>query len=497
MRRFALLLTLFALLAPAVASAHPLGNFTINQFSRIEPSGDRIYVKYVLDLAEIPTFQARGEVEQKGQEGYARDLAAQIRRGLVLTVDGRALPLRELGHAIAFPDGAGGLKTTRLEIVLEAGPLPDGAPVRLDYRDGNFENRIGWKEIVISPSAGAEVASASAASETISDELRVYPQDLLQSPLDVRAVTASVTPGQAAGPPPALSSEESDSPVRVGSRSEGGFASLIDKDDLGIGVIVVSLFVAMFWGAVHALSPGHGKAIVAAYLVGTRGTARQAFYLGAIVTITHTIGVFALGLLTLALSEFIVPDRLYPWLNLVAAILVVGVGVTVLRLRLLDWLRGKRGDAHDHSRGHSHGHEHPHPHAHDHGPEHGHSHDHDNEHEHHGHHHHRVPEPGIGWRGLLGVGISGGLLPCPSALVVLLAAISLHRVGYGLVLILAFSLGLAATISGIGLLAIGAKRVFARASFEGPLVRALPAVSALVILAFGIAMTVRAVPGLT
>jgi ABC-type nickel/cobalt efflux system permease component RcnA len=103
----------------------------------------------------------------------------------------------------------------------------------------------------------------------------------------------------------------------------------------------------------------------------------------------------------------------------------------------------------------------------------------------------------MGRRGLLGIGISGGLLPCPSALVVLLAAISLHRVGYGLVLILAFSLGLAATITGIGLLAVGAKRAFARASFQGPLVRLLPALSALVILAFGIAMTVRALPRLT
>jgi ABC-type nickel/cobalt efflux system permease component RcnA len=345
--------------------------------------------------------------------------------------------------------------------------------------------------------------------ESVSDELRAYPEDLLQSPLDLRAASARVELGVAPGPPPTLSAAEAESPVHVASKSGGGFAALISKENLSIGVILVSLLVAMFWGAVHALSPGHGKAIVAAYLVGTRGTARQAVYLGAIVTITHTIGVFALGLVTLALSELIVPDRLYPWLNLAAAILVVGVGASVLRLRLHDWRRGRQrarsadgGDPHSHDHQHHHDHAHGHDRSHgqapgsghDHGHHHGGVHDHGHRRSH-GHDH--VPEPGLGWRGLLGVGISGGLLPCPSALVVLLAAISLHRVGYGLVLIVAFSLGLAATITGIGLLAISARRVFNRMSFQGRVVRLLPAVSALVILAFGLAMTVRAVPGIT
>ena len=267
-------------------------------------------------------------------------------------------------------------------------------------------------------------------------------------------------------------------------------------------MILVSLLLAMFWGAAHALSPGHGKAIVAAYLVGTRGNARHAFYLGGIVTITHTIGVFALGLITLALSEFIVPETLYPWMNLIAALLVVGVGVSVLRLRVLDWFRGKRGVSHDHGHSHGHGHDHSHDHGHSHDHSHGHDHSHDHDHDHghsHGgkHHHHHTPEPGMGWKGLLGVGISGGLLPCPTALVVLLAAISLHRVGYGLVLIIAFSIGLAATISAIGLMAIGAKSVFKRTTFQGPVVRLLPAASAVVILAFGIAMTIRALPGVS
>jgi ABC-type nickel/cobalt efflux system permease component RcnA len=235
--------------------------------------------------------------------------------------------------------------------------------------------------------------------------------------------------------------------------------------------VVGSLFVAFFWGAAHALSPGHGKSIVAAYLVGSRGTARHAVLLGLTVTVTHTIGVFALGLITLSLSQFIVPDRLYPWLNLVSALLIVCVGLSVLRWRVREWRRPGRGDVQDHHHGHDHDH-------------HGHSHDHSH-------------DPALGLRRLLGVGISGGIIPCPTALVVLLAAISLHRVGYGLVLILAFSVGLAAAMTGIGLLAVSAKRAFGRVDFERGVVRLLPALSALVVLGLGLAMTVRALPKVT
>ncbi len=259
--------------------------------------------------------------------------------------------------------------------------------------------------------------------------------------------------------------------------SETGFAALISQRDLGAGVIALSLLIALFWGAAHALTPGHGKAIVAAYMVGSRGSARHALLLGLTVTVTHTAGVFALGLVTLGLSEFIVPEDLYPWLNLFSALLVVGVGITVLRSRVRTARGGKAPDHHHHDHDHHHDHHHDHD---------GHGHD------HHGHDH--VPAPGSGLRGLIAVGVSGGLLPCPTALVVLLAAISLHRVGFGLALIVAFSLGLAAVVSGIALLAITAKSWFSRASFEGGLVRALPAVSAAVILVVGLAMTARAFP---
>jgi ABC-type nickel/cobalt efflux system permease component RcnA len=427
MKRLLFLFVLLAALAgPTAASAHPLGNFTINRFSRLEVAGDRLYVLYVLDLAEIPTFQA-GTIDP---HAYAQ----RIERGVIVRVDGRRVALTTRGTALAHPVGAGGLHTTRLEVLFRGPRLPGASAIA--YRDKNYSDRIGWKEIVV----GAKTRS-------VSDELRAYPRSLLQSPLDVTSVRTELSPQP--GPDRAP-------PLRVGSSlrapdrvADAGFARLIGHRRLGIWVVLASLAAAVFWGAAHALSPGHGKTIITAYLVGQRGTPRHAALLGLIVTATHTAGVFALGLVTLLLSRFIVPERLYPWLNLASGVLVVAIGASVLAAR---WR---------HRRAHSH------------------------------HHHDHVH---ISGRSLVAVGVSGGLLPCPSALVVLLAAISLHRVAYGMILIVAFSLGLAASITGIGLVSVLAKRAFRRMTFEGAAMRLLPALSALVIVVAGVAMTARALP---
>ena len=444
------------------ASAHPLGNFTINRYSRIEPSGNRLYVLYVLDLAEIPTFQAKPKLAAEGEGRYATRLARTIGRHLELTIDGRRSVLTPIRRVLAFPPGQAGLRTTRLEVVFRGPELADTS--RVAYRDANYPGRIGWKEITAQPRAGARLLSSSVPSKSVSSELLAYPKNLLQSPLDVVSARVGVEPGSSAGAPPGLLPRNVlEQRAGVRAVADGGFASLIAREHLTPGFIALSLLIAMFWGAAHAFSPGHGKSIVAAYLVGSRGKPRHAVYLGLTVTATHTIGVFALGLVTLSLSAFIVPDQLYPWLNLVSALLIVSVGVSVLRWRVREW-RGRGGHEHDH--GHSHGHGHA-----------------DHEHDH-----------ALSHRRLLGIGISGGIVPCPTALVVLLAAISLHRVGYGLVLILAFSVGLAVAITAIGLVAVTAKKTFARVDFNGGAVRLLPAFSAVVVLGLGLAMTVRALP---
>ena len=441
-RLLAALAVLSALAVPATAAAHPLGNFTINRHSSIELSGGRIYVHYALDLAEIPTLQIGGRVRAAG-------FAAEAARSLELRVDGRTVPLRVLEHRSQLRPGAGGLKTLRFDAVYAASARGG----TLVFEDRNFGSRIGWKEIVVRASDGAELRHASVPQTSSSDELRSYPGDLLRSPLDVRSATASFELGEGAGTPPSLTD------VEAAPRSRGGFEALVSRGDLSLGLVLLSLAIAAFWGAAHALTPGHGKAIVAGYLVGTKGRPLDAVLLGGIVTVTHTIGVFALGLVTLVLSQFIVPESLYPWLTLASGVLVIGVGASVLIGRF-------RRRSHEHHH-HDHGHSHDHGHAH---------------------------TPGIDRRGLLGVGVAAGLLPCPSALVVLLSAIALHRIGFGLALILAFSLGLAATITSIGLVAVLAKRAFGRLSLNGPVIRLLPAASALVILAVGVGITVKALP---
>jgi ABC-type nickel/cobalt efflux system permease component RcnA len=375
-------------------------------------------------------------------------------------------------------------------VLFATDPLPP-SEARLAYRDTNFSGRLGWKEIVVRASSGGRILSSTAPSRSVSEALLAYPKNLLQSPLDVTSAEARVVVGTTAGPAPAL-----DGPValeqkaRVRNVSDTGFAALISQKRLGALVILASLAAAFFWGLVHALSPGHGKAIITAYLIGQRGTPRHAVYLGLIVTVTHTIGVFALGAVTLLLSEFIVPDTLYPWLNLVSGLLIVGIAASVFWAR---FTARKKSYAlgHDHSHEHAHGdhhhHDDGHAHAHSHGA---------HVHSHGGRPHSHVPtQPG--WRGLVAAGVSGGLIPCPSALVVLLAAISLHRIAFGLLLIVAFSAGLAITITGIGLIAVLARSVFKRVSFEGRLVRLLPAASALVILGIGVVMTAKALPSIT
>jgi ABC-type nickel/cobalt efflux system permease component RcnA len=430
---------------PALASAHPLGNFTVNRYAGIDIAGSDVYVRYALDLAEIPTYQFGADVRRPGYP-------AKLGRNLVLTLDGRRLALRVVDSRVSERPGAGGLKTLRLDVVFRA--RGDGRELR--FEDDSFRDRIGWREVTLSGRDGARVFSSDVPQTSSSDELRRYPSDLLRSPLAVSSAAAAVELGATPAAAPEIAR------VDPAPHSRGGFEALVDQRDLSLGVLLLSFVIAAFWGAAHALTPGHGKAMVAAYLVGTKGTPRHALLLGGTVTVAHTAGVFALGFVTLGLSAFIVPEQLYPWLTLVSGVLVVLVGASVLRQRL----RARGGGAHHHHGDHDHQHDHDHPH-----------------------------DDALTSKGILGVGVAAGLLPCPSALVVLLSAIALHRVGLGLALILAFSLGLAATITGIGLVAVLARRTFGRLSLNGPLVRALPAASAALILGVGLVITARALPG--
>jgi ABC-type nickel/cobalt efflux system permease component RcnA len=409
------------LAAPAAAHAHPLGNFSVNHLAEISVSSDRVDVRYVLDAAEIPTFQ---------HTVHARE---EVAKRLTITVDGRPAPLTQGAATTTHPPGQGGLPTTRVIIPLRA---EVDHPRTVTLRDGTFPGRVGWKAVVAQP--GAETATRSTAPATDpTNELRAYPKDLLKSPADLRTATLTVRPGSGTLEAPGAQ------PVHTSGSAGDGFAGILGGGDR---VLLLLLLAAFGWGAVHALSPGHGKAMVAAYLVGTRGRPRDAVALGAIVTATHTAGVFALGLITLALSQYVLPEHLYPYLNLLSGLLVVGVGVSVLRRHL-------------------------------------------RQRNHHHHHHHHHPTT----KGLLAMGAAAGLIPCPSALVVLLGAISQNQVALGMVLIVAFSAGLAATLSALGLAVVLARRL----PLPGRVLTALPAVSAVAIVLVGCVLTVNAVPTLT
>jgi ABC-type nickel/cobalt efflux system permease component RcnA len=360
-------------------------------------------------------------------------------------VDGQRVAIRPAAPArLTFPAGAGGLETTRLELPLRA-RVDD--PRRVELRDGTFPGRVGWKAVLSAPGEGTAVRTGAPSGDPTGG-LRRYPDDLLSSPLDRRTSTFAVEPGAGT-----LIAPEAEGGAATESRAEAdGFAGLFEDAAAGEGVLALLLLAAFGWGALHALSPGHGKAMVAAYLVGTRGTARHAVALGATVTITHTIGVFALGVVTLALSQYLLPEDLYPWLTLVSGLLVIGVGAGVLRSRV----RKARAHHHDH------------------------------------HHHHHD----LSWRGLVGMGTAAGLIPCPSALVVLLAAISQHEVALGLVLITAFSLGLAGTLTVLGLAVVSARRLIPPRLAAGRLAAVLPAASALAIVVVGCVLTANALPTL-
>ena len=438
--RVAILALALALLAPAgAAQAHPLGNFSVNHLSTVSVSADRVDVRYVLDQAEIPTVQERGLGRA---EILARKLE-EIRKGLTLTVDGRAEELRQTGPPrLTFPDGAGGLNTTRLTVSLTAAV---DAPERATLEDNTFAGRVGWKAIVSAPGDGTAVRTRAPSGDPTRGLTR-YPDDLLDSPANRTQASFQVEPGDGTLTAP---KGEGGAGFETGG-SEEGFAGLFEDAASGEGVLLLLLLAAFGWGALHALSPGHGKAMVAAYLIGTRGTAKHAVALGATVTVTHTIGVFALGVVTLALSQYVLPEDLYPWLTLVAGLMVVVIGAGVLRSRVRSAKAQPASSP--------------------------------------------PPRHDLSWKGVVGMGTAAGLIPCPSALVVLLAAISQHEVALGLLLILAFSLGLAGTLTVLGLAVVYAKKLIPPRLAAGRLAAALPAASALLIVAIGAVLTARAVP---
>jgi nickel/cobalt exporter len=488
----------FASLIPREAQAHPLGNFTINHYSSLQFTEENARITYVLDFAEIPTLQQKVRLDADGDGKLSDDEAnayleaemPSLVEDLWLRAGDEILPLQVRDRSAKYRPGQGGLPTLRVEAHLLA-DLPKDWRGEAHYADRTYENRLGWREIVVRDGPVVAIKNSTAPANSVSNELRSYPRDMLSSPPDVREATFTLVPGDG--------SVENETAGRTAERvgtSFGGVtervAALVSVERLSATVIAISMLAAFFWGAAHALTPGHGKAVVAAYLIGARGTARHAGILGMTVTLTHTAGVFILGAVTLYLSRYILPEVLYPWLSVASGVLVVLIGLTLL-YRHLDSM------SHDSKAGHTHAeHTHPHDgehshahHTHSHHSEHSHVH---HTHSHGGHTHSHLPADGsqVTWRGLIALGVSGGLVPCPAALVLLLGAISLDRLGFGMVLVVAFSIGLAIVLTTIGLIMIYARRLFERFTFEARVPRLLPVVSASIITLAGVGIALGA-----
>jgi nickel/cobalt exporter len=523
-----------------LAAAHPMGNFSVNHYSKIILDTDRIHIRYFIDLAEIPTFQ---ELQQANISTTAIDpnsatvisymaaRGAELGRGLSLVVDGNPTALHLISSEVIFPPGAGGLPTMKMGFVYEA-TYPSTPSkmnrqhVTLSYADHNYPGHTGWKEIVALDSASSLLRSSVPVTDR-SGELSNYPTDLLTSPpqdLDASLVAAlPPLPTSIADAQPALSSQigavhateaasrlnpskreavtvpsahatlpiakaveisqsASTAPATIHIQANrqqtprSKFTELIQAQHLSLWFLFTAAAIAIGLGGLHALEPGHGKTIVAAYLVGSRGTARHAVLLGIIVTVSHTADVFALGAITLYASRYIVPEQLYPWLGVFS-------GITIAALGCYMFLRRLTGTATDHSHapGTSQGHlmfwkrsankE-------------------------------TLGVPvqintesaqSVGITQLLTLGITGGIIPCPAALIVLLSAFALHRVGLGFFLIVAFSVGLATVLIGFGMLMVYARRFMGRLQIDGPLTRRwLPIASSAFITVLGLILAIQA-----
>jgi len=494
-----LAITLLGLALPVVTSAHPLGNFTINLYDGLTVSSEWTHIDRVVDMAELPTVQARQEMDAdldgviSNSEGaaWADSTCRAATDSMTLQVNASQVNPRPLGVGLSFAPGQAGLSTLRLVCTYSAeyAAVPDGSGVQ--FSDTSYSSRQGWREIVVLP-AGVLLGGADEYSAGSSDRLRAYPTDTA-----IRAQSAAEFEIIGGSGPPALDVPRVDDAVALGSPADqivvqssapaivpggvsdlpGELTSIIGAGDLSLPALLTALLLATLVGAFHAATPGHGKTLMAAYLVGSRGTVRHALALGLTVTVSHTIGVLVLGAVILIAGAALPSERLLPILGLASGIVVtlLGAGFFVQRWK---------------ERAHAHGHEHPH------GDEHHHQEESDGWHSHGLVRHTHLPdETGpLRRRNLIALGLVGGLVPSASAILILVGSIAAGRPAFGMALTIAFGAGMAAVLVGVGVLLVRARSLVERLPSRN-LGRALayaPVATALVFVIVGVAITIQA-----
>ncbi|MEO7370007.1 MAG: hypothetical protein ABIZ69_04040, partial [Ilumatobacteraceae bacterium] len=504
----------------APAQAHPLGNLSINHLDSLQFGTTRIVDDAIVDTAEIPTAQAADQVDANGDgtasaselERYGVAQCAAYLATLTLTVDDRSVDLSTSSTAFAYRPGQAGLQTTRLECRFEA-QTDLSIRRRVTFSNHFASDRVGWHEIV-AVGEGSTLAGSTVPTNSVTEGLTKYPLDLLSSPVDVRDADFDIAPGASAQ----VRSSSTKQSASTFSRAIGPFSGavervnrvfndLVGRRQLTLGVGLLAIGLALVLGASHALLPGHGKTVMAAYIAGRQGSVRDAVLVGATVTATHTGGVLVLGL-ALTVSTSLAGESVLAWLGVISGLLIAGLGAGLVRSAGRHTHGEHDGHGHRHGFGHSHSHTthvHDHPHA-----EHAHPH---GDHSHHGlaldlpridlagpssrqalvlatrwdangsvalaerpvdtsafavigkpnpsdappvhrDHVHDAAVKNVSRRGLVGMGIAGGLVPSPSALVVLLSAIALGRTVFGIILVIGYGVGMAGTLTLAGVLLV-------------------------------------------
>lgn len=493
-----LLATLLLALTTGVttAQAHPLGNFSINRLDQLRLFPDRIEDTALVDSAEIPTAQDQdatdtdhdGRISPAEAAARAATRCTDLASGIRTSVDGRETTWRVVSSALSYRPGAADLPTAQLACALAA-DADLTRPAAVTFASGADGGRIGWKEITATAGERVRLTGSSVPGQNISGGLTAYPQGLLDQPLGVLSAELHSAPGDAGALPAADEPATGALPTANGGwvlfpGLERRLGALVGSRDLTVPVGLLAVALSLLLGAGHAALPGHAKLAVAACLAQRRGGLRAALAVGATVTATHTAGVLLVGL-ALTASVGLAGERVLGWLGAVGGALITVVGASLL-LRAIRALR-RQAPEQDHHHGHDHAHPHGHSHPHNHDPAH------DAEHP----HRRRLAN----LPSLLGIGLAGGLVPSPSALVVLLGAVALGRTLFGVLLVIGYGVGMALALAAAGvLLAGGSTRLAGLTARRLPTLRRFAPYSSLltagVVLAVGLSLTVRGLPSL-
>jgi len=515
-------------------AAHPLGNYSINQYFLVDLRGEQLEVYYLLDLAEIPSFAELdlldtdfdSVVSRQEEDSYLGATVPALVEKIGLEVDGQAVPLEVVDRRLALAEGSAAMVVmnilvklapatfewpepgTAWEIAIVSENHQEAIGVRecklligerfIDQTEERDRKRLGYQTRVfvdagqnpvyqdfdaqfllrLGPGTGAAIdgrsdpvfgwtATARAARDS-GDRLMERAFGEVYAELAGEGVDD--TDGPAPTPRPVMRLDRpadtglAGADQRYGSPAKGDegsvgilydrISAVIRSEEITPTMFLLGLAIAAVLGAAHARSPGHGKTVMAAYLVGERGTVAHAILLGLVVTATHTWSVLLLGFVSLSLREYVAEETLSFWMGIASGVLIVVIGVVLFLRRYKAYILARRN--------HEHGHEH-------------------------GHSHVAAPDGRtLSYWNILGLGFSGGIVPCPTALIVLLLAIRFGRLGYGLLLILAFSFGLALVLVVIGILVVRASGLVRRVVGSDGRLQLLSVVSSSVIVLLGL-----------